>query len=422
MQTKSNRVLVIGGGPAGMMAALYAIRSGTDVTLLEKNEKTGKKLYITGKGRCNLCNACDRDTFMANIPRNARFLYAALRFLTPEKLVENIEGLGCPTKAERGQRVYPVSEKASDVTRALMRGLEKAEILLNTEVSALIKEEGRIQGVLLRDGRRMPAGAVIVATGGLSYPVTGSTGDGYLFARQAGHHVEDCYPSLVPVNIQEGWVKGLTGLSLKNVTLTMWANGKKQYGEQGEMLFTHFGISGPLVLSMSAHLGGAEHVRIEIDMKPALTEETLDARLTRDLAQESRKRLATVMGGYLPSAMTSIFPRLAEIDPEKPAGQVTAKERRKLAHLFKHLPLTYTGLRPYTEAVVTRGGVSVKEVDPSTMASKKVSGLYFAGEVLDVDGYTGGFNLQIAFSTGALAGASAAEYIQNRKEETCTIS
>lgn len=410
-------MLVVGGGPAGMIAAIYAIKGGAETVLLEKNEKTGKKLYITGKGRCNLCNACDQDTFMANIPCNPRFLYAALCFLPPEKLMQDIELLGCPTKVERGQRVYPVSEKASDVTRALMRGLERADVLLNTEVSALIEENGAIQGVLLKDGRRLFADAVIIATGGLSYPVTGSTGDGYLFATQMGHSLEPRCPSLVPVNIREDWVKGLQGLSLKNVALTMWTNGKKKYSGQGEMLFTHFGISGPLVLSMSAHLGGAENVRIEIDMKPALTEETLDARLVRDFAQDSRKRLSTIMGGYLPSAMAPIFPPLAGIDADKPAGQVTAQERRRLAHLFKHLPLTYAGLRPYTEAVVTHGGVRIKEIDPSTMASRKIKGLYFAGEVLDVDGYTGGFNLQIAFSTGALAGASAAEYIQHRKEE-----
>ncbi len=410
-------MLVVGGGPAGMIAAIYAVKGGAETVLLEKNEKTGKKLYITGKGRCNLCNACDRDTFMANIPRNPRFLYAALRFLPPEKLVREIELLGCPTKVERGHRVYPVSEKASDVTRALMRGLEKADVLLNTEVSALIEGDGAVQGVLLKDGRRLFGDAVIISTGGLSYPVTGSTGDGYLFAAQSGHSLAPRWPSLVPVNIREDWVKSLQGLSLKNVALTMWANGKKKYSGQGEMLFTHFGISGPLALSLSAHLGGLESVRIEIDMKPALTEETLDARLVRDFGQESRKQLATVMGGYLPSAMAAVFPALADISPQKPAGQVTAQERRRIAHLFKHLPLTYAGLRPYTEAVVTRGGVSVKEIDPSTMASRKIRGLYFAGEVLDVDGYTGGFNLQIAFSTGALAGASAAEYVQHRKEE-----
>lgn len=422
MQTKSNRVLVIGGGPAGMMAALFAQRGGADTVLLEKNEKTGKKLYITGKGRCNLCNACDFDTLLSSVPRNPRFLYAAFRFLPPEKLVEEIERLGCPTKMERGQRVYPVSDKASDVTRALMHGLADTDIRCNTAVAALNAEGGRVQGVTLADGTFLPASAVIVATGGLSYPVTGSTGDGYRFAEQTGHGIEACRPSLVPVNIKEDWVRELTGLSLKNVTLTLFENGRKKYARQGEMLFTHFGISGPLVLSMSAHIDSQSGIGIEIDMKPALTEETLDVRLARDLAEQSRKRIATVMAGYLPAAMAALFPVLAEIDPDKPAGQITAKERRAIARLLKHLPLSYAGLRPYTEAVVTRGGVNVKDIDPSRMASKKVQGLYFAGEVLDVDGYTGGFNLQIAFSTGALAGASAASFLQQTKEDTaCTI-
>lgn len=416
MQTKNKRVLIIGGGPAGMAAALYALRAGADTILLEKNEKTGKKLYITGKGRCNLCNACDLNTLIDSVPRNPRFLYAAFRFLPPNKLMEDIEGLGCPTKVERGQRVYPISEKASDVTRALMHGIENAKVMLNTEVERLLFGAGTVCGVVLKDGRRIAADAIVVATGGLSYPMTGSTGDGYRFAREAGHTVETCFPSLVPINLQGEWWKPLQGLSLKNVLLSMWSNGKKQFAKQGEMLFTHFGISGPLVLSMSAHLVETDNVRIEIDLKPALTEEILDNRLMRDLAAESRKLLTTVMTGYLPSAMAPIFPSIAGIEPDKVAGQVTAKERRKLARLFKHLPLGFAGLRSFSEAVITRGGVNVKEIEPSTMASKKIDGLYFAGEVLDVDGYTGGFNLQIAFSTGSLAGASAAQYIKKEKE------
>lgn len=408
-------VIVIGGGAAGMLAALFSAREGAKVTLLEHNEKLGKKLYITGKGRCNVTNAEDMDGFMRRIFRNPRFLYAAFAQLDNRALMALIEAQGVPLKVERGDRVFPVSDKASDIIGALQRALARAgvNVRLNTGVQALDIADGACRGVMLDDGEALAADAVIVATGGISYPSTGSTGDGYRFAEQAGHGIKTPMPGLTAIETRESWPANLMGLSLKNVALNCWVRGskkeKKLYGEQGELLFTHFGISGPLVLTLSSllpeDLSGA---RMAIDLKPALDEQTLDARLLRDFKAMPNKRLITVMDGLEPHSLAEQVLRLAGVSPNLPVNAVTAAQRRDILNTLKALPLTPKGLRGFNEAIVTRGGVDVKGVNPSTMESKRVKGLYFAGEVLDVDAQTGGFNLQIAFSTGALAGASAA--------------
>ena len=407
----NNHVVIVGGGAAGLSAALFASRAGARVTMLEKNEKFGKKLYITGKGRCNLCNACDVETFLKNVQRNPRFLYSALRFLSPEDLQRLVNDLGCPTKVERGNRVFPVSDHASDVSRAFLDGLKGQALKINAEVLGVAVEDGRVTGVRLQD-RLLPCDAVILATGGVSYPATGSTGDGLRFARELGHTVTDLRPSLVPLEIKEAWPRQLQGLSLKNICLTAAVHDKIKYCEQGEMLFTHFGISGPLVLSLSSVLATADwkDVKLSLDLKPALTHEQLDARVLRDFGEAPRKQLQNLLPALLPSRMAEIFPALCNVNPTKQPAQITAAERARIVGALKCLPMTVTGARGFEEAVVTCGGVSVKEVTPATLMSKKVKGLFFAGEMLDVDAFTGGFNLQIAFSTGALAGNSAALY------------
>lgn len=402
---------MIGGGAAGMIAAYYAAAGGASVTLFEKNEKLGKKVYITGKGRCNVTNLCDVEEFLREVPRNPRFLYSALDFFGPEDMRRLLAEYGCETKVERGRRVFPVSDKASDVTAALQRALVKSgvEIRFHTTVSSLLIENGSITGVKTENGRIIPADAVIVCTGGLSYPSTGSTGDGYAFAHEAGLNVTDTMPSLTGLETEEKWPGVLQGLSLKNVALSARKNGKKLYDNQGEMLFTHYGISGPLVLELSAHMPPDGAAEAKIDLKPALTEEQLLLRLKRDIAENSKKRLQTLLEGLMPRSMAEIMPGLLEMDGTIPCGRLNGEQQSRIVHLLKGIPLSVTGLRPYTEAVVTRGGVSTKEINPSAMRSKKIAGLYFAGEVLDVDAHTGGYNLQIAFSTGALAGKSAAE-------------
>lgn len=407
----NNHVVIVGGGAAGLSAALFASRAGARVTMLEKNEKFGKKLYITGKGRCNLCNACDVETFLKNVQRNPRFLYSALRFLSPDDLQRLVNDLGCPTKVERGNRVFPVSDHASDVSRAFLDGLKGQALKINAEVLGIVTEEGRVTGVRLQD-RLLPCDAVILATGGVSYPATGSTGDGLRFAKEMGHTVTDLRPSLVPLEVKEAWPKQLQGLSLKNVCLTATVHGKIKYCEQGEMLFTHFGVSGPLVLSLSSVLATADwkDVKLTLDLKPALTPEQLDARVLRDFGEAPRKQLQNLLPALLPGRMAEIFPALCSVNPTKQPAQITAAERARIVGTLKALPMTVTGTRGFEEAIVTCGGVSVKEVTPATLMSKKVKGLFFAGEILDVDAFTGGFNLQIAFSTGALAGNSAALY------------
>ena len=410
-------VLVIGGGAAGMMGALFAAREGARVTLLEKNEKLGKKIYITGKGRCNLTNTADEDQFLKNVVRNPRFLYAALSALSNRDVMALFEKLGVPLKEERGGRVFPVSDHASDVTRALERELSRlgVTVRLNACVSRLLCEEGRAAGAQLATGEIIPARSVLVATGGLSYPSTGSTGDGWRFAQEMGLATRPGLPALTPIETEEVWPYALSGLSLKNVALRARGKGKRPlFDEMGEMLFTHFGISGPLALSLSSVLpeepAGA---RLEIDLKPALSPDMLDRRLLRDFQENPNKRLGSILEGLEPRSLAEALASLlaAEgLSPGTPVHSITQAQRKAIASLVKAVPLTVKGLRGFQEAIITRGGVSVKELSPSTLAAKGVVGLYFAGETVDLDALTGGYNLQVAFSTGALAGQSAARY------------
>ena len=402
--------MVIGGGAAGMLAALFAARNGARVTLLEKNEKLGKKVYITGKGRCNCTNVCDAEDFLREVPRNARFLYSALRLLGPEDFLNLLDSLGCKTIVERGRRAFPVSGHASDVTRALERGVLQAgvRIRLRAEADSLLLREGRAAGVRLKNGEEMDADAVIVCTGGLSYPSTGSTGDGYRFARETGHPVTKCLPSLTGLNTKEAWPQDLQGLTLKNVGFSAKADGKTLFSGQGELLFTHYGVSGPLALECSAHLPENGAALGTLDLKPALTMEQVEQRLLREFSAAGKKRLASVMQTLLPQRFAALFPALCGLEGSLPCSQVSVLQRQKLARGLKALPLTVMGPRGYNEAVVTRGGVDVKSLNAATMERKRVPGLYFAGEVVDVDAHTGGYNLQIAWSTGALAGQSAA--------------
>ncbi|MCL1795558.1 MAG: NAD(P)/FAD-dependent oxidoreductase [Clostridia bacterium] len=378
-----------------MAAALFAARRGASVTLLERNAKLGKKLYITGKGRCNITNTS--GDMLSAIPRNPRFLFAAFSFFSAGDLCGLLDAYGCPTKTERGGRVFPVSDKASDVTRALERALTGAgvRIELGQRVSTLEPLFG--------------AGTIVLATGGASYPATGSTGDGYRFAEKAGHTVYPARPALVPLIAAESWTRLLQGLSLRNIRLTATIANRVRFNQLGEMLFTHYGISGPLVLSLSSCIldDDLTKLRVSLDMKPGLSSEQLENRLQREFSEDPRKRLITILPRLVPARMAEIFPSIAGIPESKTAGQVTRDERRTLAMALKAIPLTISGYRPIDEAIVTRGGVCVREVDPGTMESKKRAGLYFAGEILDVDAHTGGYNLQIAFSTGALAGWSA---------------
>ncbi len=407
-------VIVVGGGPAGLAAALYIKKQGKRVLLIEHNEKLGKKLYITGKGRCNVSNLCDMDEFLKQVPRNPRFLYASLAFLPPQKLRDWLADLGCPTVVERGRRVFPESQKASDVTRALSRGLTAEEVRFKAEVTELMTDENGVRGVRLSSGEELTAKSVILATGGLSYPVTGSTGIGHQLAEKAGHTVTPLSPSLTGFNTRDQWPKTLQGLGLKNVSLNAAWGKKSKHSEQGELLFTHFGISGPLTLTLSSLLAGTDvkEARVTLDLKPALDRQTLISRLANDIIAQGRKTLAGLMPAYLPASLAAIFPELIGIKGDKVLNQLSAKDREDIITGLKSLPIRLESHRAFNEAVVTRGGVSVKEVNPSTLESKLVKGLYFAGEVLDVDAFTGGYNLQIAFSTGALAGKSAAENIE----------
>lgn len=412
------RILVAGGGAAGMMAAIFAAKAGCEVILLEKNEKTGKKLYITGKGRCNLTNACEKEEFFDHMISNGKFLYSAFYQMDNQRVMEFFEQAGLKLKQERGGRVFPVSDHSSDVIAALNRQMEHwhVQVHLNTPVKGLLtrKEEdgtGRILGVKLEDGREILADAVIVATGGKSYEATGSTGDGYGFARNAGHTVKEIRPALVPFTVQEEWCRQMQGLALKNVSVLLQKDKKKIYEGFGEMLFTHFGVSGPLILSASSYyVKKYEHVPVQllIDLKPALSKEQLDKRLIRDLEENKNRQFKNALDGLLPARLIPVIVGQSGISPEKKAGEVTRAERSALGEALKGLCLTVTGTRGFQEAIITQGGVNVKEINPSTMESKLVGGLYFAGEVLDVDAVTGGFNLQAAWSTGALAGTSAA--------------
>lgn len=402
------RVIVIGGGAAGMMAAVAAADTGANVVLLEKNEKLGKKLFITGKGRCNVTNGADMDTLFANICTNPRFMYSALYGFDNYAVMDFLEKAGCALKTERGERVFPVSDHSSDVIAAFQRELKKrnVEIHLNTEVADLLIKDGCVLRVRLSGGNQVEADSVIVCTGGVSYPSTGSTGDGYRFAEKTGHKVTEVYPALVPFQVKEAWCGQLMGLSLKNVTVQLICGKKKVYEGFGEMLFTHFGVSGPLILSASSYYLPGSEAELLIDLKPAIETEQLDKRILRDFEENKNRQFKNALGGLFPVKLIPVMVELSGIHPDKKVNEITREERKRFLELIKKLPLTVTGTRSFAEAIITKGGVTVKDVNPSTMESKKVKGLYFAGEVLDVDALTGGFNLQIAWSTGHLAGES----------------
>lgn len=411
-------VIVIGGGPAGMMAAISAAECGARVSLLEKNEKLGKKLFITGKGRCNLTNAADIEEFFRAVISNPKFLYSAFYSFTNEQTIAFFESLGLKTKVERGGRVFPQSDHSSDVISALSRELSrrKADVLLHTEVKELIIEEGRAAGVLLSSGKKLYADAVIVASGGISYPSTGSTGDGYRFAESCGHRVTELSPALVPMEVKEWYAKELMGLSLRNIQIRITEGKKKLYEEFGEMLFTHYGVTGPVILSASSVVGNRlkqKQLTLHIDLKPALSEEQLDKRVLREFEANHNRQFKNAVDSLFPAKLKPVMVELSEIPEDKKVHEITKEERLRFVRLIKDFTMTLTNLRGYNEAIITKGGVSVKEVDPGTMESKKVSGLYFAGEVLDLDAVTGGYNLQIAWSTGYLAGMCAAEREKN---------
>ena len=408
----SNSVAVVGGGAAGMMAAIHAAGMGAQVVLYERNERFGRKLRITGKGRCNLTNHCTRDEFFANIPGDARFLFSAWSRFDSGETERFFEELGVPLKVERGNRVFPVSDKATDVVDALVRECRARGVEMRQgRVESLIVENSAVRGVIY-GGKPCYHAAVIVATGGASYPLTGSTGDGYRFARDAGHSIVKPTPSLVPLVENGRFCASVQGLSLRNVALTVvdCTSGKQVFSDFGEMLFTHFGLTGPLVLSASAHLSemARGRYRILIDLKPALDEKTLDARLLADFEKYKNKDFLNALCDLLPQKLIAPVVELSGIDGRKKVNAVTKEERHRLLALLKGLPISIAGFRPIEEAIVTKGGVALGEVSPRTMESKKAKGLYFAGEVLDLDAYTGGFNLQIAFSTAVLAGESAA--------------
>lgn len=398
-----------------MMAAYAAAESGHAVTLLEQNEKLGKKLFITGKGRCNLTNASDMEQLFANVVSNRKFLYSAFYSYDNEQVISFFESHGMPTKTERGNRVFPVSDHSSDVIAALSAALREqhVEVFLHTKVKRLLlgerEEEKCVTGVELADHTKMHADAVIVATGGISYPSTGATGDGYRMAEESGHKMVSPTPALVPMEMKEPWVRDLQGLSLRNVRMSVTRGKKKLYEDFGEMLFTHFGVSGPLVLSASGCIPAKafdQELSMTIDLKPALDVEQLDHRILREFDEMKNKQFKNSLGHLLPAKMIPVIIALSGIDPDTKVNEISREQRQNLLHLFKNMPLTITGLRDFKEAIITKGGVSVKDINPSTMESKLVQGLYFCGEVLDLDALTGGYNLQIAWSTGHLAGIS----------------
>jgi predicted Rossmann fold flavoprotein len=402
----TTRVGVIGGGPAGIMAAGAAAGRGHDVTLIEKNKQLGKKLFITGKGRCNITNASPISEFFDNIISNREFLYSSLYTFDNEAIIRLLESYGLNTKVERGNRVFPESDKSSDVIKAFQKYLDHmgAEVLLNSMVSHVYMEDN-IFMVVLTTGEKMQFDRLVIATGGASYPATGSEGDGYKMARAFGHTVTELKPSLVPIELEEPWLKDLMGLSLKNVTLRAYSDKKLIHEEFGEMIFTHFGISGPIVLTMSNHINRLKNKPVlTLDLKPALDDETLDNRLLRDFQEYKNKQLKNALNDLLPQKLIPLIIQVSGIYPEKTVHQITREERSKLLEAIKAFPLQFKGFRPLDEAIVTSGGIKVQEVNPSTMESRIVPGLYFAGEIIDIDALTGGYNLQIAYSTGYLAG------------------
>ena len=409
-----SHVIVVGGGAAGMFAAIAAAKNGHQVTLYEKNEKLGKKIFITGKGRCNITNAADMEELFDAVVTNSKFLYSSFYGYTNQNVIDFFEDAGVPVKIERGNRVFPISDHSSDVIRALEREMKKVgvKVCLNTEVKSVVAEKGKFNKVVLKDTTTQTADACIVATGGLSYRSTGSTGDGFRFAENVGHKVTQCFPSLVPMETKEPWICELQGLSLRNVEAKILDGKKELYKDFGEMLFTHFGVSGPLIISASSYVGKKfmdkngqkKELTLEIDLKPALTEEQLDQRVLRDFEENHNRQFKNAITKLFPTKLIPVMLELGGIDPEKKVNSIEKEERKQFVHLIKHFRMTLTGLRDYPEAIITKGGVNVKEIDPGTMESKLVKGLYFAGEVLDLDALTGGFNLQIAWSTGYAAG------------------
>lgn len=406
-----SKVIIIGGGAAGMFAAVTAAENRHEVHVYEKNEKLGKKLYITGKGRCNLTNACDMEELFEAVCTNGKFLYSAFYGFTNQDAIRFFEESGLRTKVERGNRVFPESDHSSDVISVLQRQMKKrgVQIHLNTGVKEVLAEEGHVKGILTAEGKKVDADAVIIATGGFSYQSTGSDGDGYRFARELGHRVTELSPSLVPLNVKEETVRHLQGLSLKNVRVSVFDGKKCLYEDFGEMMFTHFGVTGPLILTASSRIQKQlkkKELVLFIDLKPALSEEQLDHRLLKDFEEAKNKQFKNALNGLFPAKLIPVMVEKSGILPEKKVNEISREERHHFLQLIKNFRLTITGFRGYNEAIITKGGVHVKEINPSTMESRIVSGVYFAGEVLDLDAVTGGFNLQIAWSTAYAAGMS----------------
>lgn len=400
-------VVVIGGGASGLMAAGTAAYYGANVTLLEKNSRTGRKILVTGKGRCNITNNCDKDTFIANVPTNPRFLYSAINNFDCQDTIDFFNDLGLETKTERGNRVFPVSDKAMDVADTLYTFVKHNGVkIIESTAKVILTSDGKVSGVLDTKGNKYDADCVIIATGGMSYPGTGSTGDGYKLAKTVGHTITEIKPSLVGLISSDEFCKELQGLSLKNVNLMAYENGKEIFSEQGEMLFTHQGVSGPLVLSASSHMRNFDKksYKISIDLKPALSEEKLDLRLQKDFSEHKNNQINNSLGKLLPKKIIPVVLKMWGIDPTKKCNSITKEERQELNKILKNFTVKIKSLGSIEEAIITSGGVSTKEISPKTMESKILSGLFFCGEVIDVDAYTGGFNLQIAFSTGRLAG------------------
>lgn len=410
-----SKVLVIGGGAAGMFAAIFAARNGNEVHIYEKNEKLGKKLFITGKGRCNITNASDMETLFKSVVTNSKFLYSSFYGYTNDDVIDFFESIGVRTKVERGNRVFPLSDHSSDVIIGLTRELHRlgVEIHLHTTVKKVVGKD-TFEYIELQNGQKVQGDACIVATGGFSYQTTGSTGDGYRFAKEMGHQVTEILPALVPMVIKEDWIKELQGLSLRNVEATVYEvdakkKEKKLYQDFGEMLFTHFGVSGPLMLSASSYIANKvkeKELKLVIDLKPALSMEQLDQRVLRDFEENMNKQFKNAIQKLFPSKLIPVILAVSEIDPEKKVNLISKEERQQFVKLIKNFEMTICGLRDFNEAIITKGGVKVKEINPSTMESKLVQGMYFVGEVLDLDALTGGFNLQIAWSTGYAAGSN----------------
>ena len=420
-KTKMNKTVVIGGGPAGMLAAVSVSGENTKVILLEKNDRLGKKLFITGKGRCNITNSADKDVIMKNIMTNPKFMFSALDAFDNNDICMLLEKHGCRVKEERGGRIFPVSDHSSDVIKALIKTLDEknVEVMLNSEAVKTEKNDDGFK-VILKTGKELQCDSVIVTTGGVSYPATGSVGDGYRFAEGFGHSIKEPVPSLVPLETKQLWCRDLQGLSLKNTGLKMYSGGKQIYEDFGEMLFTHFGISGPMILSASSYYQKrrSEDCKVILDLKPALSTGELDDRLLREISENHEKHLINMLPSLLPAKMVPVIASLSGMDPHIKCGDIRKEQRAGLVNLLKNLEIDITGTRGFEEAIITKGGVSVKEVSPKTMMSKIVPGLFFAGEILDLDALTGGFNLQIAWSTGYLAGIGCSEYLEGLKGET----